>query len=160
MTHSRFHRSGSRPSCVASQAVGCGKVRLFSTAFPSSKITIVGGPPRPAIVTVWSRASRSTRRVTSPAAVPTRTTSGMWNTGGIVNLRPVLSGLSESSCVCLMSSVSACAVESYVAATSSCGYPAWYTHSLQNRSRFSPVAATNAWRRSSLVATPKAWRVR
>ena len=131
-------------SWVASQTVGWLKVRVLSTALPSSNTTMVGAAATPSTVMVCSRASSVTRFTTSPVGVPTRIVTGIRNTLGVVNLIPVESVAAESSCVCFTVRTTLLPAVSYAAATVSSGYPAWYTHSSQNQSRFSPVAASTA----------------
>jgi len=72
-----------------------------------------GAAATPSIRTVCSRRSITTRRRTSPRAVPTRMARGARNTAGVVNRTPMLSGLEVSRWVCRTSSTSAAAAESH-----------------------------------------------
>ena len=124
ITQWRFHRSGSRCNWVASQAVGCSKVKRLRMVLPSSKITMVGANLMfPTTIVSWRRL-RMARAITSPAAVPTRTVTGMRKASGVVKRSPVLSALDESCWVCCTSTVTVPAAESYLAATVNSGYPA------------------------------------
>ena len=59
--------------------------------------------------------------MTSPAAVPTRIVTGIRNTAGVVNLRPVESAVAVSTCVCFTLRTSLFPAVSYAAATVSSG---------------------------------------
>ena len=66
MAQLRFQRLGCRWSRFASQGVGWWNDSVFSTAFSSSKATIVGGSRTPSIRTVCSRRSITVRATMSP----------------------------------------------------------------------------------------------
>ena len=142
MTHQRFQSVLSFRSCAARSGVGCSKVSFLRMRFPSSKTIIVGALATPSTVSVSSRRRIQLVRTTSlPLAVATRTVTGMRNVSGTTYLIPVLSALSVSRCVCLTTRVTRRVSGLYDDVTVSSGYPAPYTHSSQNQSRFSPVAS-------------------
>src|SRR5258708_39809341 len=95
VTQWRFQRSGSRLSWLASHAVGWSKVKRLRMALPSSKTTMVGAlfTLRTTIVS-WRRVNRA-RAVASPAAVPTRTVTGLGQAAGVEQRMAVLAAVGE-----------------------------------------------------------------
>ena len=85
---------------MASHSVGWGNSSVFTTAFSSSKLTMVGALRTPSIRTTCSRRSIVTRATTSPAAVPTRIAIGARKARGTLKRTPLLSAVAVSCWVC------------------------------------------------------------